>query len=313
VSCLRPIDPFVDVGGVLSVSAQYNPQCRQTQQMLHRRAQGKAGKGGTNLEDLRKCQIEEGLRTFAKSCKSQGKPLPDGMPASFADDELPLLTMTITVKGFLSSSGATRYFITTRDAHSDLPPLPDDACTVPLDSSVQPRVAVFSGDSDSVECIDDDLRCMALLVTWKRWWIKLTANFSPSTCTAADSVKLMAAAAKASLLACSGFCAWPERQCGHCTTMLSDSTGGKCAKCECIIYCGAKCQKAHWAKHRMVCKRSPFVFDRAEAGLSWRERDRQVSHAMLDESLEAARTGMANLQASGKVIDEFADVGCPQQ
>ena len=313
VSFLRPVDPFVDVGGVLSVSAQFNPQCHQTRKMLQRRESGERLKPWKTGEWDRE-RVEEGFRSYIASCKKEGKPLPPGLASlkDLAEDEPPLLCLSITVKGFLSAIGAMRYFVSTREAHSDLPPLPDDACAVPLNSPTQPCVAAFSGDSDSVDSIDADLRCVALLVTWKRWWVKLTANFAPSTCTAADSLKLMAAAAQASLQACSEFRAWPGRQCGHCAATLSDRQRQVCSRCECVVYCGSECQLAHWATHRVVCKRVPFEWDRSKAGMSWRERNMKKHHAMLDDAIEAQRSASLNMAAHGKMPEECA-LDCPVQ
>jgi hypothetical protein len=42
--------------------------------------------------------------------------------------------------------------------------------------------------------------------------------------------------------------------CAHC---LSAAGAGvkykKCGGCQCVFYCGAKCQKAHWKQHKTVC------------------------------------------------------------
>jgi hypothetical protein len=332
VSRLRPADPFADVGGLLTVSAQFNPQCRATEKMLRRRNERKAGSALKDemktLQDEMNAEaqalqdemnpdadmIKDMFQHHVKQSKRCGRPLPDSLPASFfnsLEDELPLLYLTITVKGFVSANGAMRYFVSTRDGHSDLPPLPD-GINLPFVAAVQPRVAAFAGDAESHQFIDDDLRCVTLLVTWKRWWIKLTANFSATACTAADSLRLMTAAAQATLHSCSHFRAWPERRCGRCSATLADSAGGKCARCECIAYCGSECQSAHWAQHRKVCKRVQFEWDRNKAGMPWRERQQKKQHAMLDAKLEAGRSSMGTLQANGKVPDEFTDVACPQ-
>lgn len=310
VSCLRPADPFLDVGGVLSVSAQFNPDCAETSERLKRRGMSE----DEITEDAKRCHISRMLRDV----KARGGDLAAKMPNFGPEEKTPAIyTMTITVKGFLSARGATRYFVATRDAHSELPPLPSSACEDLANVEPPPRHAAFLGDSMSYDPIaDDDLRCATLLLCWKRWWLKITANFARSKSTAAESLGLLTAAARASLEACCTFRAWPVVRCSQCAKALSGGDLKKCSGCECAFYCSEACQRAAWPLHKPSCKKLAFEWSRAAAGQSYFERTLKMQHAQVDASLEAMRSQFGRMQAEGKMSEEVASAlagDCPMQ
>ncbi|OCH94424.1 ankyrin [Obba rivulosa] len=39
-----------------------------------------------------------------------------------------------------------------------------------------------------------------------------------------------------------------------CTVCTNDNSLQWCSRCKTVLYCSARCQKAHWAEHRKVCK-----------------------------------------------------------
>ena len=51
-----------------------------------------------------------------------------------------------------------------------------------------------------------------------------------------------------------GFSDGMDRVCSLCGVFVAGQTGFKCGKCECVIYCGMRCQRWHWDEtHKFTC------------------------------------------------------------
>ena len=46
-----------------------------------------------------------------------------------------------------------------------------------------------------------------------------------------------------------------KRDTGVCAACGADGELKRCARCDCVAYCDAVCQREHWKTHRSHCKR----------------------------------------------------------